>query len=213
LSSIQWHNFILRSLAHRLVGVRGKRGAIHGLFEHFRRHFVSIRPQTIPIYICATVFSLATSLSSDYFQERAFHIAVPATVSCVLFIAECYVTNNTARYVMLCFAASGIWTALPQILAWFSNVVSYPAEKKSISQALINGVGNTASIYGAYIWPSTSGPQYRPGNAATAAFTGSCAALALLGLWLHKRYPYEFGQDESAKVSPEEVREESMKKN
>jgi MFS family permease len=107
----------------------------------------------------------------------------------------------------------GVIAGLVATVQNFAGLVVIRLVLGAVEAGFVSSPCNTASIYGAYIWPSTSGPQYRPGNAATAAFTGSCAALALLGLWLHKRYPYEFGHDESAKVSPEEVREGSMKKN
>lgn len=94
----------------------------------------------------------------------------------IFFALNAGISTPKARYVFVLFGASGIWTSLPVILAWLSNTISYPAEVKAISQATVNGVGNLASIYGAYIWPSSSAPQYTPGNA------GMLASFTNLGL-------------------------------
>lgn len=42
---------------------------------------------------------------------------------------------------------------------------------RCLTAATINGIGNLASIYGAYIWPSSTAPQYVPGNAGEPLFS------------------------------------------
>ncbi len=76
-------------------------------------------------------------------------------------------TNATAQYVLLCFAAAGIWCSVPLILVWVSNVIIWPAEKRGIAQAATNAAGNLASIYGAFLWPSTDAPRYLSGFGTT----------------------------------------------
>lgn len=77
------------------------------------------------------------------------------------------VSAPKARYVLLCVGAAGIWTCIPLILVWVSNVISWPAEKRAIAQAATNAAGNAASIYGAFLWPKTDAPRYFAGFGAT----------------------------------------------
>lgn len=48
-------------------------------------------------------------------------------------------------------------------------------------------IGNTATIYGSYMYPSSTGPQYTPGGSANAVICLLVAALALVLRFLHIR--------------------------
>jgi hypothetical protein len=76
-------------------------------------------------------------------------------------------TKHVPQYVLLCFAAAGIWCSIPLILVWVSNVITWPAEKRAIAQAATNAAGNMASIYGAFLWPSHDAPRYLTGFGTT----------------------------------------------
>lgn len=76
-------------------------------------------------------------------------------------------TNHTVQYTMLCFAAAGIWCCIPLILVWVSNTITWPAEKRAIAQAATNALGNAASIYGAFLWPTDDAPRYFTGFGTT----------------------------------------------
>lgn len=54
----------------------------------------------------------------------------------------------------------------------------------------MNALGNTASIYGAFLWPSTTAPRYAQGFGVTAAFVGLLAIAAQVFRFLQKKYPY-----------------------
>ena len=47
-------------------------------------------------------------------------------------------------------------------------------------------IGNTATIYGSYMYPSTDGPQYTAGGSANSAICVLVAALALVLRYVHK---------------------------
>lgn len=59
--------------------------------------------------------------------------------------------------------------------------------KRSAAIAIANMLGNTASIYGSYMYPSSAAPRYLPGGSADAAICLLVAALALLLRWVHIR--------------------------
>jgi hypothetical protein len=55
----------------------------------------------------STVFSIGNAISADYFNERCWHIAVPATIGGIFYILLAAVLNPKARYVFMCFGAAG----------------------------------------------------------------------------------------------------------
>ena len=81
----------------------------------------------------------------------------------------------------------GAVSAYQIILAWVANSFPRPLVKRSAAIALANMIGNTASIYGSYMWPSSSGPRYIPGGSATAAIALLVALVALLIRIVHAK--------------------------
>jgi hypothetical protein len=77
----------------------------------------------------------------------------------------------------------------PLCLMWVPNVVKEPAEKRAVSIAFVNAMGNVASIYGVFLWPSTDAPRYIPGFSATTVQVACIAVLAQVMAYLFKRYP------------------------
>jgi hypothetical protein len=53
--------------------------------------------------------------------------------------------------------------------------------------AIANMIGNTASAYGSYMYPSSAAPQYVPGGSANAVICLFVAGLALALRWLHMK--------------------------
>lgn len=63
------------------------------------------------------------------------------------------------------FAVGIIYGFFVLAATWGPNVIPAPAQKRAVSIAIINGIGNSASIYGVFIWPKSDGPRYVPGFA------------------------------------------------
>jgi MFS family permease len=135
---------------------------------------------TVPVYAVATVCLNICAYSADRNGERRFHIAAALSVGFVSALVCAIVQTPMVRYVMLCFVAAGIWSALPLILAWASKTFDFPAEKRAICIAMINAVGNLSSVYGSRIWPSSSAPRYTLGWGITAGFLGAGTLVAIL---------------------------------
>lgn len=72
------------------------------------------------------------------------------------------------------------------IVSWVANSFPRPLVKRSACIAICNMIGNTASIYGSYMYPSSDGPQYKPGGSANAAICVLVALLALVLRYVHK---------------------------
>lgn len=97
----------------------------------------------------------------------------------------------------------GAVSAYQIIIAWVANSFPRPLIKRSAAIAIANMLGNTASIYGSYMWPSSSGPRYIPGGSATAAVALLVAVLALVIRLVHARLNRELQQQEEFNNEPQ----------
>ena len=43
---------------------------------------------------------------------------------------------------------------------WVPNVITHPVQKRAVAIALVNALGNSASIYGVFLWPATDAPRF-----------------------------------------------------
>ncbi|KAH7134053.1 putative vitamin H transporter [Dactylonectria macrodidyma] len=141
---------------------------------------VKAQYMTVPIYAVASVCLNILAWSSDRTGDRRWHIAGALGVGFACSVVCCAVKTAVVRYVMICFVAAGIWSALPLIMTWTSGVISLPAEKRAVVLALVNAFGNFSSVYGSRIWKSTDAPDYPIGFGVTAGFLGSGMILASL---------------------------------
>lgn len=92
----------------------------------------------------------------------------------------------------------GAVSAYQIILAWVANSFPRPLVKRSAAIAIANMVGNTASIYGSYMWPASSGPRYIPGGSATAAIALLVAILALIIRLVHVKMNRKLSEQETS---------------
>jgi hypothetical protein len=139
---------------------------------------VTAQYMTVPIYAVAALCLNILAWSSDKHAERRWHITGALAVGFVCSTVCAAVEKAVVRYVMICFIAASIWSALPLILSWTSGVFNLPAEKRAIVLAMVNAFGNFSSVYGSRIWPSTDSPTYHIGFGVTAAFLGAGTLLA-----------------------------------
>ncbi|KKY13793.1 putative major facilitator superfamily transporter [Diplodia seriata] len=148
---------------------------------------VTAQYMTVPIYVVAALVANCAAIAADRVQRRvggngarAPFVAAFLALGCVCAVVCAAVTHHVVRYVMTCFVAAGIWTALPLALAWISNTINTPPEKRAIVLALVNACGNLSSVYGSRIWPDRDEPDYRMGWGVTAGFLGAATVMVLV---------------------------------
>lgn len=83
------------------------------------------------------------------------------------------------------------------------NVIGFPAQKRAVAIAFVNGMGNCASIYGVFLWPKTDAPRYIPGFSATTVFMGLIVILAQVMAFLIRKYPNDNVVDPDEAVARE----------
>jgi uncharacterized membrane protein len=117
---------------------------------------------------------------SDHFKNKPLFIILGSSLGAVFFIMCTVITNPIGRCkcdemkmrsyadqvdISVIFAVGIIYGTFVLAVTWTPNVIPAPAQKRAVSIAIVNGIGNSASIYGVFLWPKTDGPRYIPGFA------------------------------------------------
>lgn len=152
---------------------------------------------TIPVYASALVFILVFCFCSDIKQNKPLFIAIASLIGTLCFIVTVAVQNHTVQCkhtvhcsaldmltlapdIFIIFGFGAVYAVCPLVLTWVPNVISWPAEKRAVAIALVNALGNSASIYGVFLWPKTDAPRYIPGWSATTVFMALVGTIAVL---------------------------------
>lgn len=159
---------------------------------------------TIPIYAVALVGILGFCFSADYFKERSRHLATAGALGIVMFALLVGVLDNKARYVFLCFAVGAVYSACPLVSIWVSNEIPHPSEKRAIAQGFVNAMGNSASIWGSYLFPAVVTDHHRTGFGVNLALMALIVAGALVLPIFLKKYPYPEMQTPAAREAAKE---------
>ena len=152
---------------------------------------VTAQWMTVPIWTTGGICMLALSYTSDKTQDRRWHIVGLFTAPIIACLVSLFVSQGAAKYAMMCFLIASIYTAVPLILNWASEVISFPSQKRSVSIAFINSFGHLSLIYGSYLWPSVNAPRHVLGFTAVAALCGAAALLAMALPFIFKMLPKE----------------------
>jgi MFS family permease len=112
-------------------------------------------------FVCTAITGFFADRVPGY---RGVIIASWLTFSMITSIIVCVVYNFTVRYALLVLMAAGLWSSNAISLSFASSTFgSMDAEVRAIALAVMNGMGNLAQIYGAYLFPSVDAPKYLKG--------------------------------------------------
>lgn len=133
---------------------------------------------TAPPWIFAIFTSIPNAWHADRTGERFFHYVWPA-VACMVGYTISMATHNVgARYFSTFLMTTGYASGFV-VLAWISDTIFYPSEKRAVAIGFINACGNVGSIPGTYIWRSMYGPYYRVPFGACLAILGGVVVVAV----------------------------------
>jgi len=120
---------------------------------------------TVPIYMVAFVCTATTGYFMDRFShKRGLILACWMGVALICSAVTLGVYDFKARYVLLVLMAAGLWSSNALALSYASSTFgAFPNETRAICLAFVNAMGNLASIYGAYLFPSNDAPHYMMG--------------------------------------------------
>ncbi|CAG8097262.1 unnamed protein product [Penicillium salamii] len=155
---------------------------------------------TAPVWIATFFVSLLVTWTSGKTNDRSIHIICLMMVSVVGGIICTVTTNIGAKFFAMFLMPMGAVSAYQIIIAWVANSFARPLVKRSAAIAVANMIGNTASIYGSYMWPSSSGPRYIPGGSATAAIAFLVAVLAFIIRLVHVNMNKRLDEEDNSEV-------------
>ncbi|KAH7129580.1 major facilitator superfamily domain-containing protein [Dactylonectria estremocensis] len=141
---------------------------------------------TAPAWFATFLVSICVTLSSARTNDRSIHIICLILVAAVGNAIAAGTTVVGARFFAMFLMPMGAVSSYQIIVSWVANSFPRPLVKRSAAIAICNMIGNTATIYGSYMYPGTDGPQYRPGGSANAAICVMVAVLAIVLRYLHK---------------------------
>ena len=104
--------------------------------------------------------SMLNAWHADRTGERFRHFSIPFVIASGTFIVAASTLNVAARYTAMMIMIPALFSGHVVALAWVSNTIARPAEKRAAAFAFTNTIANCASIWGSYFYPQSSGPRY-----------------------------------------------------
>ena len=133
-----------------------------------------------PPHLLGTIISNLQSYTSGRYREKTWHITVSKIIVASGFVI-CLSTLNVAARFFAIFLFAGFSYGVNNInISWAAATIGQTDEKKSVGIAIVNTVGNCASILSPYLWPDSDSPRFVTAQSASLAFCG----LAITPTWV-----------------------------
>nr|CAD70522.1 conserved hypothetical protein [Neurospora crassa] len=141
---------------------------------------------TAPVWFATFLISVCVTWTSSKTGDRSLHIFFLMLLAAVGNAVATGTTKVGARFFAMFLMPMGAVSSYQIILSWVANSFPRPMVKRSAAVAIANMFGNTASIYGSYMYPASAAPQYIPGGSANSVICLFVGLLALFLRYLHK---------------------------
>ncbi|KAI1135846.1 putative MFS transporter [Hypoxylon sp. FL0543] len=142
---------------------------------------------TAPVWAATFCASLVVTYTSGHYSDRSIHIICLILISVAGNIIVVSTLNTAARFFGLFLLPMGALLSYQIILAWIANSFPRPLVKRSVVISFANMVGNSANIYGTYMYPASDAPRYLVGGSATAGVGLLIALLAVIARLVLRR--------------------------
>ncbi|KAF2642843.1 putative MFS transporter [Massarina eburnea CBS 473.64] len=133
---------------------------------------------TCPPYLLAAFVSVAVSWSSGHHNERTWHITLSKAVAIVGFILGTATLNIGARYFAMILFVGATYGVNNIVLAWTGAVLGQTDEKKAVTIAIVNTLGNLSFVYTPYLWPDSDAPRFGKAMYASVGFSAGVVLCA-----------------------------------
>ncbi|KAH8692159.1 major facilitator superfamily domain-containing protein [Talaromyces proteolyticus] len=130
-----------------------------------------------PPYFVAFLFALITTYIADRTQQRGLMLFATSIVGGIGYVVLATVTTVGVRYFAVFLASAGVFSTIPNIIAWTLNNQGSDT-RRGAGLVLINVVGQCGSVLSSRIYPTSEGPRYIKGQSVCAAFMFFTAILA-----------------------------------
>lgn len=142
---------------------------------------------TAPPYIFAAIGGMLNSWHSDKKKERGWHYSVPIAVGIAGYII-CLATNSiAARYAAAFMYVGGMFIAYPLLHTWTAITLSRTPEKKAVSIAVVNVLGQIGNFVAPYFFIEDDEPRYQLAFILMAVMGALSISMAMLLKWCLSR--------------------------
>lgn len=149
------------------------------------------------VWFTTFLVCVAANFTAAKTNDKSIHIMLLTAVAAVGSVVLVTTTSFASRYFAMFLVPIGFSASYTIIVSWISNSFPLPDVKRSSAIAIINSIGNTASIYGSYMYEKNTAPQYLPGGAATA---GVCVAIIIVTYVLRRVHIWENSKLDEAEM-------------
>ena len=160
-----------------------------------------------PPYFVAFLFALITTFLADRTQQRGLVLIITSLVGAIGYIVLASVETVGVRYFAVFLAAAGVFSTIPNILAWTLNNQGNDS-RRGAGLVLINVVGQCGPVLGTRLYPAKEGKRYVKGMSVCAAFMFFAAMLSLalrfLLVWENRKLDRKYGASGSAAAAATE---------
>ena len=162
-----------------------------------------------PPYFTAFLFANITTFIADRTQQRGLVLIITSLIGGIGYIVLATVTTVGVRYFAVYLAAAGVFSTIPNILAWTLSTSAKPLPppnfppstfptkagrsalilklldnqgsdtRRGAGLVIINVIGQCGPILGTRLYPTAQGPRYVKGMSICAAFMFFAAVMAL----------------------------------
>ncbi|KAF2730863.1 MFS general substrate transporter [Polyplosphaeria fusca] len=161
-----------------------------------------------PAYFSAFLCALVTTWIADRTQQRGLTLVATSAVGGIGYTILATVNTVGVRYFATFLAAAGVFSTIPNILAWTLNNQGSDS-RRGAGLVLINVVGQCGPILGARIYPTDEKPRYVKGMSICAAFmfftTLLSLSLRVLLVWKNRRLDRKYGKDTTDETTAKAV--------
>ncbi|KAK3845987.1 MAG: major facilitator superfamily domain-containing protein [Linnemannia gamsii] len=173
------------------------------LVREFSFDPITSQLMTAPAYAVACLATILVAVSSDHHRERGLHYAMPTLFAIFGYILLIVLEHKSAavRYFGLTVAVTGVFSAVPSMVAWVSSNFGGHT-KRAVATGVIISFGNCGGLI--------SGHIYQQGQTTR----GHIISLAMLGvsffLILLLKFLYTRENRRRKNLTPEEFEKESQ---
>ncbi|KAI9687394.1 MAG: hypothetical protein M1820_010476 [Bogoriella megaspora] len=148
-------------------------------------------------YFTAFLFALITTWLADRTQQRGLVLVVTSIVGGIGYVVLATVKTVGVRYFATFLAAAGVFSTIPNILAWTLNNQGSDS-RRGAGLVLINVIGQCGPILGTNLYPASQAPRYVEGMSVCAAFMFFTALLSIglrtLLVWRNNKLDEQYGK-------------------
>ncbi|KAL1954411.1 hypothetical protein VTO42DRAFT_1181 [Malbranchea cinnamomea] len=147
------------------IGVYGFTATVPTVIADLGYSSANAQLLTVPVYVGATIVTMAFAIFSDKHQQRTPFIMAGYCISTAGFIAQLAIPKPRLpglTYGFLFVVAAGLYSPFTSIVSLIGNNLA-PSSKRAVGMALLISVGNWGGIAGSNIYLARQAPKYPVG--------------------------------------------------